>query len=297
MLMGGGITPLCECALILMNVILRGSILYACEMYYDLKENELRQIERIEEGYLRQIFKTTKGCPITQLYLEVGQTPARFEIQKMRLLFMKYILEQDKASLLSKFFQLQLEQQTRGDWASTCLKDLKELRITESLEQIKLMTKNKFTSILKERVKENAFKYLLDKRGKKGKEIHYSGLEMSEYLLPTNQKLTIDEKRKMFAVKNRMIDIPANFPKTNKDKKCFCGKIEDMVHIYNCEVLNSKPTNLQYQAIFTGNITQQIEVFKRFEQNLGKRETINNENKPPCDPCCDPLFSVDDSNG
>ena len=94
-----------ECALILMNVILRGSILYACEMYYDLKENELRQIERIEEGYLRQIFKTTKGCPITQLYLEVGQTPARFEIQKMRLLFMKYILEQDKASLLSKFLR------------------------------------------------------------------------------------------------------------------------------------------------------------------------------------------------
>jgi hypothetical protein len=40
-----------ECALILMNVMVRGSILYACEMYYDLKEKELRQIERIEEGY------------------------------------------------------------------------------------------------------------------------------------------------------------------------------------------------------------------------------------------------------
>ena len=52
-----------------MNVMVRGSILYACEMYYDLKESELRQIERIEEGYLGQIFKTTKGCPITELYL------------------------------------------------------------------------------------------------------------------------------------------------------------------------------------------------------------------------------------
>ena len=74
-----------ECALTLMNVMVRGSILYACEMYYDLKESELRQIERIEEGYLRQIFKTTKGCPITELYLSIGQHPARFEIQKMRL--------------------------------------------------------------------------------------------------------------------------------------------------------------------------------------------------------------------
>ena len=78
-----------ECALLMMNVMLRASILYAADMYYSLKENELRQIERIEEGYLRQILKTTKGCPITQLYLEVGQFPARFEIQKMRLLYLK----------------------------------------------------------------------------------------------------------------------------------------------------------------------------------------------------------------
>ena len=72
-----------ECAVVLMNSMLRGSILYACEMYYNLKEGELRQIERIEEGYLRKVFKTTKGCPITQLYLEIGQIPACFEIQKI----------------------------------------------------------------------------------------------------------------------------------------------------------------------------------------------------------------------
>ena len=37
-----------ECAIIFMNAILRGSILYACEVYYNLKECEIRQIERIE---------------------------------------------------------------------------------------------------------------------------------------------------------------------------------------------------------------------------------------------------------
>ena len=48
-----------ECAMIFLNSMLRGSILYAADMYYNLKESELRQIERIEEGYLRKIFKTT----------------------------------------------------------------------------------------------------------------------------------------------------------------------------------------------------------------------------------------------
>ena len=92
-------------------------------MYYALKENELRQIEMIEEGYMRKIFKTTKGCPITSLYLSLGQTPARFEILKMRLLYLKYILEQPEESSLHRMLKLQLEKPTTGDWASTCVKD------------------------------------------------------------------------------------------------------------------------------------------------------------------------------
>ena len=72
-----------------MNVILRGSILYAVDMYYNLKEYELRQIERKEEEYLRKLMKTSKGCPIKSLYLQTGQMPARFEVMKMRLLLSK----------------------------------------------------------------------------------------------------------------------------------------------------------------------------------------------------------------
>ena len=75
-----------ECALILMNAILRPTILYASDIYYNLKENEVRQLERIEEVYLRKVLKPTKGCPIVKTYLELGQAPARFEIQKMRCL-------------------------------------------------------------------------------------------------------------------------------------------------------------------------------------------------------------------
>ena len=74
-----------ECAMIFLNSMLRGYILYAADMYYNLKAFELRQTERIEEGYLREIFKTRKGCPQSQLYLESGHIPARFEIQRCPL--------------------------------------------------------------------------------------------------------------------------------------------------------------------------------------------------------------------
>ena len=133
-----------------------------------MKENEIRQIERIEENFLRKILNTSRGCPIVQLYLETGHTPARGEIQKARLLYLQYILQQSKESTLYKFFELQLEYPTRGDWASTCVQNLKDLHIEESFEDIKFMTKYKFTKLLKRKVKISALKYLTGKQGSKG---------------------------------------------------------------------------------------------------------------------------------
>ena len=118
--------------------MLRGTILYACDMYYNLKETDLRQIERIEEEFLRKILKTTKGCPIMQLYLEVGQHPARFEIQKTRLLYLKYILEQNEDSNLQKMLKLQIENPTKGDWASTCFINIQLLNLEIPLKKSSL---------------------------------------------------------------------------------------------------------------------------------------------------------------
>ena len=130
-----------ECSIILMNVMLRGSILYAADMYYNLKETEYRQIERIEEFYMRKVLNTTKGCPIVSLYLSLGQTPARFEIQKMRLLFLKYALEQPAESSIFKILKLQIEKPTKGDWVSSCQNDLEKLNFKLTFEEIKSMKK------------------------------------------------------------------------------------------------------------------------------------------------------------
>ena len=276
--------------------MLRPSILYAADMYYNLKESELRQLERIEEEFLRKIFKTTRGCPISQLYLEIGHIPARFEVQKMRLLYLKYILEEKEESLLSRFVKLQLAEPLRGDWVSNCIEDLKELEIEDSLEEIKKMTKTKFSKILKTKVKENALKYLKEKQKSKGKEVQYLDIDMAEYLQPINSMLSINEKQELFKVRNRMTDIPDNFPKSEIKHICFCGEPEDMAHIYNCKILNEGVIqNEKYENIFNGNIDQQLKIFKKFEQNLEKREQLQKsriEPEPPCDPIKDPLFSV-----
>ena len=117
---------------------------------------------------------------------------------------------------------------------------------------------------------------------------------MSEYLLPINRNLTLEQKRRQFAIRNKMIDIPANFPKSKEKSICFCGNIDDMKHIYECEMFRSETENISYDKIYTGNINEQTEVFKRMEKCLEKRKSIKDlENELPCDPNvirCDSSF-------
>ena len=66
---------------------------------------------------------------------------------------------------------MQVKHPTRGDWASTCMDNMKQLKITESLQEIRNMKTNTFEKLVKTRIDEI--------------EILYSYIELSEYLKPT----------------------------------------------------------------------------------------------------------------
>ena len=108
--------------------------------------------------------------------------------------------------------------------------------------------------------------------------------------------LSMSDKRRMFQIRNMMVDIPSNFSKLNENMKCVCNDLETMKHIYDCEILicETKP-KIKYEKIYNGEIEEQIEVFRKFEENLEKREKLKN---PPRDPSiCDLLVSVENSLG
>ena len=101
---------------------------------------------------------------------------------------------------------------------------------------------------------------------------------MAEYLLPNNN-LTIEEQRKVFSIRNRMVsDIPANFSSTKENTaKCICEESETMEHVYNCKYLNTEEPEEEYWKIFNGNTNEQRTVLQRFEQNMEKREKHKEE--------------------
>ena len=81
-----------ECGFIYLNSLLRRSILFGTEAMIDIKEDDFRKIEQLEEEQMRLLFKTEKSCSLHLLYLESGQKPARFVIKRKILDFYQYIL-------------------------------------------------------------------------------------------------------------------------------------------------------------------------------------------------------------
>ena len=106
---------------------------------------------------MRKILKTSRRCPITSLYLTLGQIPARFAILKMRLLYIKYILHQPEESNIYRMLILQLEKPTRGDWASSCMKGLENVNLKLTLNEIKSMKKKEHAKILKQKKRKGIF--------------------------------------------------------------------------------------------------------------------------------------------
>ena len=128
--------------------------------------------------------------------------------------------------------------------------------------------------MLKQKTNELAFQYLIKKRGKKGCEIEYFSLRMSDYLAPVTG-LTISEKQEVFAIKNRMMQISFNFPNNKKIETCLCGQEGNLEHI--CKLLNKeKGQPIPYKQIFNGNIREQITIFKICQKNMKEREIFLN---------------------
>ena len=97
---------------------------------------------------------------------------------------------------------------------------------------------------------------------------------MAEYLSPNEYGLTIEDQRNTFSIRNRMIDIPANFSKKPIEVTCVCGKLEDMKHIYTCEALNNHKMTTEYEEIFSENVYNIKIVYRQFEENIKIREDL-----------------------
>ena len=127
-----------------------------------------------------------------------------------RLMYYWNLLQKDDTELVKKVFLTQRSLPTKNDWVSQLESDLKESRITLSEVEIKNMKKETFKTLVKMHIKNIVKEYLINLRSKHSKSENLLVTDcMKDYL--KSDKITIEEKKLLFAMKTRTLNVKTNF--------------------------------------------------------------------------------------
>ena len=131
-----------EVGVILRNTLLVSSMLCNSEAWYTVTKAEYDFIETVDLMFMRKLLDAPLGTPKEMLYLELGCLPFRDIIQRRRLSYLQYLLQEDPLSMVHRFLDTQVKKKNPKDWVSTVLKDLEELKIDVNFARIKEMKKS-----------------------------------------------------------------------------------------------------------------------------------------------------------
>ena len=270
-----------EVAMILRSSMLLSSLLLNSEAWVNLKEKDIRCLEQSDEILLGKVLDCEANTSNIAKYLELGIQPIRFEIMKRKIIYLQYILKQEKKSMIFKVFQATCENMIKDDFVQTCIKYLEILDIHLSFKEIEEMSVWCFKKLVKQKSKLAAFRYLLEKKNEPNKQLKishilYEDLEIQEYLLDGNRNTKISQL--IFKARTKTLDIKTWKRWKYDDDLCVgCSeKSETIEEILICKTLNEKEgtENVDINCLFGQS---QSEIFKLgavLMRRLRKRENL-----------------------
>ena len=197
-------------------------------------------------------------------------------------MFFHSILHEEHTSMIYRFLQAQMQTPVKGDWIIDVRKNLEELEITDTVDQIQSMSKLKFQKMVNKAVRKNTFKVLTDVKNshKKVKHIKFENLEMQKYL--KSKFLSNYEAKFAFNARCRMLDVKCNFSQSHKELFCpVCKKAENedtQSHLLVCQSLEEQNTlvsgELKYEHLFSKKTEKQVTMVKILKKQFYRRKNI-----------------------
>ena len=271
-----------QVAFIWRNTYLISSLLTNSEAWYDLSQADIAILESVDEDFLRKIFEAPISTPIEMLYLELGVIPIRYIIQERRLNFLWYILHEDNESLINMVLKSQLMNPVKGDWSRSCLKSLEDLEIDLRIEDIESMKEENYRSMVRKKTEESALKYLNRMKEKHSKvmDISHTSLDMQPYLEADDT--TIQERKFLFSLRSRMVDVKTNYRGKYTDTICPCCNVEEdqQEHLLTCTKLDVFGTlvssTVNYDDLFGSDIPNQVSIMRILRARYKLRKKMKN---------------------
>ena len=270
-----------EVAKLFRNSLFLSSLLLNSEVWYGLSMKEIEIFEHLDLILLKRILETPKSTPNTGVYLELGCIPIRFIIKTRRVMFLHYLLQQDEKSVLYLFLQKQQECPNNGDWWLDVQQDLVDLKLMTSLDEIRRTSKISFKNKVRIAVQEAALEFLNSSKKDKSKlkDLYYDELKIQEYLI--SDELLTSEKKLLFQLRTRMINVKDNFKHGHVDLVCpLCMTYNDtQQHLLECQSILKDASSLvhpgmKYAELFGKEVRKQVLLTRVFRVNMKIRRTI-----------------------
>ena len=283
-----------QVALTMRVQMLLSSILLNSESWYNLSDNDIQQLETVDNMLHRRILECPRSTKTSILHLELGTLPIRYLVKSRRLLFLQYLLKQEKESLMYKFFEAQSQWPQKGDWISMVKKDVNEIELNLTFDEISVMSDYSYNTKVKNAIRKTAFNWLITEKNKpssnggtsKGSELSYTKLKLQDYFLPNS--MTIKQCNLLFSLRAQMFPVRCNYRHSYTDLSCpICqdqSQPDNQLHALSCSGLfkneNIVSTNqISYNDIFSSNVMKQTEITKCVEYLLKKRKALEKQLK------------------
>ena len=135
-----------------------------------------------------------------------------------RLLFYWHILHREKDELLFKFYNVQRWSPSEGDWVLQVRKDMTDINLDLSEEEIKSMSKYMFKKLVKQKIIKFAISILESRKKQKSLKLKITKFEPQVYILSKN--LSISEVQTLFKIRNNMIEVKENYKSSQDEMWC-----------------------------------------------------------------------------
>ena len=181
------------------------------DVWYGLENKDLKPLEDLDRQLIRKEFIFPISTPLEALHLELGLLPLSCIVKERRVNYLHYLLKSDHSKMLHKFFEAQMENPSKKDWAEQIRADLTDLGFKEDLEWIQSESEYTFKKLVKVRIKEFALDKLNENKFEHSKmdSLIYPELKIQDYLI--SEDFSIEEKRILFHSRTRMVDYSENF--------------------------------------------------------------------------------------
>ena len=264
--------------------MLLNGMLTNLEVWHPISHCQMEVLEKIDTHFLRKVLKCHSKTPTEALYLETGLLPIRYVAIQRRLMYLHNILKKPENELIRKVYEIQKLLPTKNDWYQIVQEDRNKLGLSLSDEQISVMSKIKFKTIVVEAVRNFAVNCLnktaSKKENSKCRKLVKKELVKEHYLI--DKSFSRSECELLFALRTRMVSgIKTNFSSHyGNNLTCeLCSDsqyLDSQEHLLSCATLRKHvqiPSDIEYEDIYE-SVEKQLKIVKVFKSILRVRELL-----------------------